>query len=270
MKNVLLFIRRYVQCFLGAVYFFLGGVLKKKHRPLLYSLSLHFGFEKDEKDPNAKPDPTVPETEEKDWIADDMAVDLTRLVSVGGNITAEEMMVISALVKSRKAATCFEIGTFDGRTTENISRNQPAGGRCYTLDLPPPATEAEMDTGLELATGDATYIMKKQSGGRISESVKTEGRIVQLYGDSAQFDFSPYYGKIDLMFVDGSHSYEYVLSDSEFAYKMVRSGGIILWHDYDSRWWPGVTKALNELQRDTRFKDMRHVRGTALCVMVRP
>ena len=270
MKNALLFVRRYIQCLISAIYFFLGGVLRKKHRPLLYALSLHFGFEKDEKDPNAKPDPTVPETEEKNWIPDDVEVDLSRLVSVGGNITVEEMTVIAALVKARKAATCFEIGTFDGRTTENIARNQPAGACCYTLDLPAPETESKMATKLALATGDTTYIMKDQSGTRISETSKNGGKIKQLYGDSAKFDFTPYYGKIDLMFVDGSHSYEYVLSDTEAAYKMVRSGGIILWHDYDSRWWPGVTRALNELQQDERFKTMCHIRGTALCIMVRP
>ena len=72
------------------------------------------------------------------------------------------------------------------------------------------------------------------------------------------------------MFVDGSHSYEYVLSDTEAAWKMVKPGGLILWHDYDSRWWPGVTRALNQLQgRDPRFAALRHVENTALCFMER-
>ncbi|MBQ7251713.1 MAG: class I SAM-dependent methyltransferase [Kiritimatiellae bacterium] len=270
MKNAFLFLRRYIQCLLGAVYFFLGGVLRKKHRPLLYGLSLHFGFEKDEKDPNAKPDPTVPGISEKELIGDDVAIDLTRIVPLGGNISVEELAVISALVKSRKPQVCFEIGTFDGRTTENIARNQPAGGRCYTLDLPPPDEGKSLDTGLRLATGDDTYILKDKSGARISGTAEGGGRIAQLYGDSAKFDFSPYEGKIDLMFVDGSHSHEYVLADSETAWKAVRPGGLILWHDYDSRWWPGVTRALNELQRTNRFATLRHIRGTALCVMVRP
>lgn len=270
MKRAILFLRRYIQCFLGAVYFFLGGVLRKKHRPLLYGLSLHFGFERDEKAPNAKPEPTVPGIDEKELIPDNISIDLSRIVSVGGNISVEELTVIAALVKANQPGTCFEIGTFDGRTTENIARNQPSGGHCYTLDLPPPEDGKTLDTGLHLATGDSTYILKEKSGTRISEGEKSGVRITQLYGDSAKFDFTPYLGKIDLMFVDGSHSYEYVLADSETAWKAVRPGGIILWHDYDSRWWPGVTRALNELQRDSRFQTLRHIRGTALCIMTRP
>ena len=104
---------------------------------------------------------------------------------------------------------------------------------------------------------------------RISAKAKS-GKIVQLYGDSGTFDFSPYSGHVDLMFVDGAHSYEYVLSDSDAAHRMVKPGGLILWHDYDSRWFPGVTRALNQLQaQDARFTGIRHIENTALCFMVR-
>jgi len=33
-----------------------------------------------------------------------------------------------------------------------------------------------------------------------------EHKIQQLYGDSAAFDYTPYQGKIDFVFVDGSHT----------------------------------------------------------------
>lgn len=272
MKNVCLFVRRYVQCLLGAVYFFLGGVLKKKHRPLLYSLSLHFGFEKDEKDPNAKPDPTVPEVKLGDLIPDGIHVGLTRLESVSGNVTVTELAVIASLVKLNQPKICFEIGTFDGRTTENMANNQPVDGLCYTLDLPPPEKPADLatGTGLTLASGDESYILKEKSGGRISSSALADKKIIQLYGDSAKYDYSALKGQVDLMFIDGSHSYEYVKSDTEVAWEMVKPGGMILWHDYNSRWWPGVTRALNELHEDARFCAMRNVEGTTLCCMVHP
>ena len=72
------------------------------------------------------------------------------------------------------------------------------------------------------------------------------------------------------MFVDGAHSYEYVLSDSDAAYRMVKPGGLILWHDYDSRWFPGVTRALNQMQtQDPRFATIRRIENTALCFLER-
>jgi len=36
---------------------------------------------------------------------------------------------------------------------------------------------------------------------------------------------------MDLVFVDGYHSYEYVKNDTEKGWEMLRPGGIIAWHD---------------------------------------
>jgi predicted O-methyltransferase YrrM len=266
MNHPLAFLRRYVQSLAGCAYFFAGGFLRKKHRPLLYSLCNHFGFEREPDDPNAKPAPTVPSVAACDVVADDTTVQLSRIADLAGNITPTEMMLICAFVRQRSPAVCFEIGTFDGRTTHNVAANQPPNGICYTLDLPP-ADVAR--AALPLASGDSTYIDKPASGSRMAPR-DGAARIVQLYGDSAAFDFSPYRGQIDLMFVDGSHSYEYVLSDSDAAWHAVKPGGLILWHDYDSRWWPGVTRALNQLQSaDPRFANLRHLANTALCFMER-
>ena len=260
------FLRRYVQSLAGCAYFFAGGCLVRKHRPLLYALCKHFGFEKEIEDPNAKPAPTVPIVSAAELIRDETAVTLSRLADVAGNVTPAELAIIAAFVRQRQPAACFEIGTFDGRTTENMAANQPAEGTCYTLDLPPDGLDKAV---LPLASGDETYIRKPASGARLSAQAKS-GKIVQLYGDSGTFDFAPYHGKIDLMFVDGAHSDEYVLSDSDAAHRMVKPGGLVLWHDYDSRWFPGVTRALNQLQaQDARFQGIRHIENTALCFMVR-
>ena len=266
MNDLPLFLRRYFQSLAGCAYFFAGGVLRRKHRPLLYALCRHFGFEREPADPNAKPPPTVPKVAAAEIIRDDVAVALSRIADVAGNITPTELMLIAAFVKQRQPAVCFEIGTFDGRTTENMAANQPADGKCYTLDLPPDGAD---NAALPLASGDKSYIDKPASGARISAQAKS-GRIVQLYGDSATFDFVPYRGQVDLMFIDGSHSYEYVLADTESAWQLVKPGGLLLWHDYDSRWWPGVTRALNQLQsQDPRFAALRQIENTALCFMAR-
>ena len=266
MNDLPLFLRRYFQSLASCAYFFAGGVLVRKHRPLLYALCKHFGFEAETEDPNAKPAPTVPKIPASEVIGDETAVHLSRIADVAGNVTPTELMIIAAFVRQRQPAVCFEIGTFDGRTTENMAANQPDGGKCYTLDLPP---DGAGKAALPLASGDITYIDKPVSGARISAQAKS-GRIAQLYGDSGTFDFAPFFGKVDLMFVDGAHSYEYVISDTEAAHKMVKPGGLILWHDYDSRWFPGVTRALNQLQaQDVRFRGIRHLENTALCFMIR-
>jgi hypothetical protein len=70
-------------------------------------------------------------------------------------------------------------------------------------------------------------------------------KIHQLHGDSAVFDFSPYAKSCSLVFVDGSHCYETVKSDSYAAMEMVEPGGTVLWHDYGI--WEGVTNVLDEM-----------------------
>jgi predicted O-methyltransferase YrrM len=90
-------------------------------------------------------------------------------------------------------------------------------------------------------------------------------RIHQLYGDSATFDLSPYYGAIDLIFIDGSHSEEYVKNDTLQSLKMLKNGsGVIIWHDYDMR---GVAKAINELCRSNVLRGILHIEHTSLAYM---
>ena len=59
-----------------------------------------------------------------------------------------------------------------------------------------------------------------------------EHKIFQLYGDSLRFDFSPYFNKIDLVFIEGAQDYQAVKFDTLNALKMCRPGGFIVWHDF--------------------------------------
>ena len=73
-----------------------------------------------------------------------------------------------------------------------------------------------------------------------------------------------------MIFVDGAHSYEYVLHDSRHALKLLKDGkGLILWHDYDKIWWIGLTNALNELYTEqNEFGGAMHINGTSLVCLI--
>ena len=101
---------------------------------------------------------------------------------------------------------------------------------------------------------------------RRPEHAGAAGRIIQLYGDSAQFDWSPHLGRAGLVFVDGSHAYDYVIADSDTAFRLVAKKGMVIWHDYGV--WDGVTRALEEIEA-SRYLGLRHVRGTSLVVWKR-
>lgn len=50
---------------------------------------------------------------------------------------------------------------------------------------------------------------------------------------------------LDLVFIDGNHSYEYVRRDIDLWYPKVRTGGMISGHDYDPVVFPQVVRAVN-------------------------
>jgi len=178
-----------------------------------------------------------------------------------GNIRISELSVINLIATNCEDGTSlFEIGTFDGRTTLNLAFSSPASCKVYTLDLQP-----EMDTVFSLEKGERHMVEKEKSGARIekykgSNNAITE-KIHQVFGDSAAFDFSKHYTSCSLVFVDGSHQYDYALSDSKEAIKMVKKGGVIIWHDYGI--WEGVTKALEEIESKNKI-GLKVINGTSL------
>ena len=70
-------------------------------------------------------------------------------------------------------------------------------------------------------------------------------------------------GRAGLVFVDGSHAYDYVVADTDTALRLVANKGMVIWHDYGV--WDGVTRALEEIET-SRHLGLRHVRGTSLVV----
>jgi hypothetical protein len=110
-------------------------------------------------------------------------------------------------------------------------------------------------TGFDLQNIDSSlkYIERKDF---IYSNTAYASKVINLFGDSMNFDFNSYYNKIDLFYIDGAHAYDFVKSDTINAIKCVKNGGIIVWHDYGRYGINGVTKYLHEfsqLQKIYRF-----------------
>ncbi len=159
-----------------------------------------------------------------------------------------ETFCISAIIHWLKPALAFEIGTHRGRTTQVIGEQTPTATRIYTLNLSP-------ERIFEGQYVDGAY---PHCIGEEFRSREIGSKITQLFGNSRTFDFSPFYGKADFIFIDGDHRYEGVASDTRNALLMVRPGGIILWDDYHA-YEPGVVQCLNELRAT---KMVCHLEGT--------
>ncbi len=115
----------------------------------------------------------------------------------------------------------IEIGVLEGDTTKYLLANNPHLVM-YVIDPFPKRKEL------------ITNIDEFQDRVKIIELKSDEA--VRLF-DKREFDF---------VWIDGDHSYEQVKRDIENYLPLVKKGGIIGGHDYDSPAFPGVKKAVDE------------------------
>lgn len=169
---------------------------------------------------------------------------------------------------SKTAKRVFEFGTCTGKTAYLMALNAPPDARITTLTLGP-------EQIAQYATGKSDD--GEDTSSAINESVfdkffytgtPVASKIEQLFADSKHFDETPYAGQFDLIFVDGSHAKSYVESDSQKALRMVKPGGIVLWHDYRGpERTQGVFLSLNELEKKI---PLVHIKHTCLVAYRRP
>lgn len=167
-----------------------------------------------------------------------------------GSIRPQEAQVVGALLVKLQPKNIFEFGTYKGFSTLHLLENSSNDTKIFTLDLPLAQDSANFRHDLVEAHRDMKNI--EHNTERYFVKSPRKNQIIELFGDSMTFDYSPYVGKIDFIFIDANHSYSYVKSDTENALKMLSSGGVILWHDYDFI-HPGIFKYINELSRSKKI-----------------
>lgn len=181
-------------------------------------------------------------------------------LNVPGGTSDTEAWVLAVLAK--RARLMFEFGTCTGKTAYLWGRNAPPDARVVTVTLSP-----EKHGSYRAANGDDAHdtdaaLAESEFAQFVYSGTDVEPKVEQLFADSKALDVTPWAGQCDLVFVDGSHAYSYVTSDSRKALELVRPGGLVLWHDYAGpRHSPGVYRALNELAGEI---ELWHVKGTHL------
>ncbi len=135
--------------------------------------------------------------------------------SDGGSLPTD-LILLKKAAKSFDACKYFEIGTWRGESVVNVA---DIAEKCYTLNL--------SDSEMRELNFNENYI--KQIGCYI----KNTKNIICLKGNSLNFNYKKYKNKFDLVFIDGEHHYDYVLSDTKNVFKyLIHSNSIVIWHDY--------------------------------------
>jgi hypothetical protein len=159
-----------------------------------------------------------------------------------------DLINLCLICRLMKPDVVFEIGTLWGSSALHFALNTPEETVIYTLDLPPPQeAQPKLPTTLIDDYCIATYRATKAL---CFENKPVAPRIKRLFGDSADFDFSEFHGKVDFFFIDGAHSYDYVKSDTLNALKCCHVGSVIAWHDFGRVGVNGVSRWVLELSKE--------------------
>jgi predicted O-methyltransferase YrrM len=188
-----------------------------------------------------------------DIIGDSSRFIMQTFPGVGASISMLEGAVLAAIIQKISAKRIFEFGTYKGVSTTQLALNLPDDGMVYTLDLP----EDHPAYTLAIPKAEERQIAA-ETGKGILIPQELLNKVTFLRSDSATFDTTPYLDSMDLVFVDGAHSYDYVKNDTEKGWEMLRPGGIIAWHDCT----PSHPEVVRYLKSYTPTPTL--VRGTAL------
>ena len=181
--------------------------------------------------------------------------------NIVGMTSDQEAWIIASLSKISK--NIFEFGTCSGKTTYLMGLNSDKDTKIISITL---------------NKNEISEVLKKKEDNEVSfrnivnESIYSkflfsgedvEKKIKVIFQNSLEFNHQEYIGKMDLIFIDGGHTYSVVKNDSEKAFSMLSKNGIILWHDYV----PGkqsakdVVKYIHEISKN---KEILNIKGTTL------
>jgi hypothetical protein len=201
---------------------------------------------------------SIPVVDLEDVLCDRSPVIKLRVMKYeDGKLPTCDAIGLLSLLVAEQPREVLEIGTYMGHTTKAIAENLPEA-TIHTMDLPVDYS-FEQDPNVNLPKDDL-HLIGRRIVGREFKGMPCESRIVQHFGDTANFDFSKI-GKPTFFFIDGSHTYEYCKNDSEKCFALCGGKGTFLWHDCDNA-HTGVTRFVDEWRNSGR--DIVRLEGTSL------
>jgi glycosyltransferase involved in cell wall biosynthesis/tetratricopeptide (TPR) repeat protein len=136
---------------------------------------------------------------------------------------ADTNVVLTLLAQARPRRV-LEVGTGLGHMTANLAEWAPEAA-VYSL-----GTVAEEQPG---SGPQAPETPPRAAFGRFAGHFGGAARIRLVAADSLDFDFHSL-GELDFVFLDGALDLRHVLSDTRNAYRALRPGGWLVWHDAGS------------------------------------
>lgn len=174
----------------------------------------------------------------------------------GGSMPID-LALLKALARRYDRCRYFEIGSWRGESVANVAA---VAAECISLSL--------SDDEIRRAGWNERYVAISKVFSRDLKNV------VHIGHDSKTFDYTPYIGQCDLVFIDGDHSYDGVRADTEHAFRLLRDDrSVIVWHDYMRSseidvMWGVVAGLLDGAPRDAT-RQLYHVSNTLCAIHIK-
>jgi len=166
--------------------------------------------------------------------------------NISGRIPHHMMQVLYSICSLYDIKTYMEIGVHNGASMSYVIQ-EPIPKKCFGVDL--------FENGKLYAFDKLT---KQRTEQNIQKNNKSNSNVTLIQGDSTHDSTINSVGNlikepIDLLFLDGDHSYAGVKHDFENYSKYVKSGGFILLDDYHKSKWPGIKQFVDNDIDTTKF-----------------
>ena len=146
-------------------------------------------------------------------------VEINSVSFLHGGSLLTDYLLLRGLVQQFNAKTYLEIGTWTGESLMSVHQ---IVDKSYSISLP--------DDDELLVNIFDRYCNKANFSRYFS---KGKDNIVSFYEDSLKFDYSRIGETIDLVFIDGDHSFNGVYKDTSNIFNYVGyENTIVVWHDF--------------------------------------
>ena len=170
-----------------------------------------------------------------------------------------EFIKFSKILRSKNVKNILEIGTGSGGTLYLFSQLSDKKAKIISVDLRHPSWKIDFYNKL-VRPSQKLFLV-----GGDSHRIQTLNKIKRILKNQ----------KLDLLFIDGDHSYKGVKSDFEMYKNLVKKGGVIAFHDIAAGYiinpeWAGVNKFWNEVKNKyetTEIIESKKQRGFGIGVI---
>ncbi|MDN4523636.1 class I SAM-dependent methyltransferase [Fictibacillus fluitans] len=156
-------------------------------------------------------------------------------IGEGSGFMGSDLEPLISFSRVFRPKTIVEIGIQRGMTAKCLLENSPWIEKYIGIDVTP-----DHKTTLHIQQNEVPTIP--------GECVKDDSRVELIVRPHGSRELQPAdLPKADLIFIDGDHSEEGVLFDTNLARQIIKKGGIICWHDYGNHLVPGVQTVIDQL-----------------------